>query len=249
MNVKKQKTMQRYGPGTRANHWAMAIAFILLALSGLAFFYPPFYFLSNTLGGPVWSRVLHPFIGVVLFVLFVIIAARQLEHNKLMKNDVKWMRQIKDVLNNDDDKLPPIGKYNPGQKLVYWALVVSIPVMLITGIIMWRPWFAGFFPIPLIRLASLLHAVAAFVAIATIIVHVYAAIWVKGSIKAMTRGRVTHAWAKHHHPLWYEEEMEKEKAARHEKSDDDQDQNQHQAHDDHDTRPDQGVSHDGRTPG
>ncbi|SPJ32013.1 formate dehydrogenase subunit gamma [Kushneria phyllosphaerae] len=207
MNFRKQKTMLRYGPGTRANHWAMAGAFILLALSGLAFFHPPFFFFTDMLGGPVWSRILHPFIGVVLFVLFVIIAVRQLKYNLLMKNDVQWMRQMGDVLNNRDEKLPPIGKYNPGQKMVYWALILCIPVLLITGVIMWRPWFAGFFPIPLIRVASLVHALAAFIAIATIIVHVYAAIWVKGSIKAMTRGRVTHAWAKHHHPLWYEEEM------------------------------------------
>ena len=238
MNFKKQKTMLRYGPGTRANHWAMAGAFILLTLSGLAFFHPPFFFLSNTLGGPVWSRVLHPFIGVVLFVLFVIIAVRQLKYNLLMKNDVQWMRQMGDVLNNRDDKLPPIGKYNPGQKMVYWALILCIPVLLITGVIMWRPWFAGFFPIPLIRVASLVHALAAFIGIATIIVHVYAAIWVKGSIKAMTRGRVTHAWAKHHHPLWYEDEMKNPSQRAGDENASERDTTSHH-----------GARHDGRTSG
>ncbi|MFC0266566.1 formate dehydrogenase subunit gamma [Kushneria aurantia] len=241
MSIRKQKTMQRYGPGTRANHWGMAIAFILLALSGLAFFQPQFFFLSNTLGGPVWARVLHPFIGVVLFMLFVIIAVRQYRHNLLMENDVKWMKQIGDVLNNRDDNLPPIGKYNPGQKMVFWALVVSIPVLLLTGVIMWRPWFAGFFPIPLIRFASLVHALAAFVAIATIIVHIYAAIWVKGSIRAMTRGRVTHAWAKHHHPLWYEEEMEKPEQRAGEEG--------KEQHDSQLNRSMESPGHDGRTSG
>jgi formate dehydrogenase subunit gamma len=50
----------------------------------------------------------------------------------------------------------------------------------------------------------LVHAVAGALLIITIIVHVYAAIWVKGTIGAMTKGTVSRAWAKHHHPLWYQ---------------------------------------------
>jgi formate dehydrogenase subunit gamma len=59
------------------------------------------------------------------------------------------------------------------------------------------------FPVGLIRLASLLHAVAATVLIIGIIVHIYAAIWTRGSIDAMMRGTVSEAWAKKHHAAWY----------------------------------------------
>ena len=72
-------------------------------------------------------------------------------------------------------------------------------------IMFWRPWFAPYFPIDVIRLASLLHAVAAVVLILSVIVHVYAAIWVKGTIRAMTRGTVTESWAKASHAAWYQE--------------------------------------------
>ena len=75
--------------------------------------------------------------------------------------------------------------------------------MFVTGIIRWQPWFTPFCPVNLIRVAILLHALAAFVLIAGLIVHVYAAIWVKGTLRAMTRGTVTQAWAKTHHPGWY----------------------------------------------
>lgn len=213
-NERGQRMLLRYPASTRVNHWCMAISFILLALSGLAFFHPPFFPLSNVLGGPVWARILHPFIGVVFFLLFVAIAVANVRYNLPIRNDVRWMRQIGDVLNNRDERLPPVGKFNPGQKLVFWGLVVSVLLLLLTGVIMWRPWFADYFPITLIRLASLVHALAAFIAIATIIVHVYAAMLVKGSIGAMTRGWVTRAWAKHHHPLWYDDEVEKEVAER-----------------------------------
>jgi formate dehydrogenase subunit gamma len=53
--------------------------------------------------------------------------------------------------------------------------------------------------------AILLHSVAGFVAVLALIVHIYAAYWVRGSIPAMTRGTVTQTWAKHHHPGWYRE--------------------------------------------
>ena len=64
------------------------------------------------------------------------------------------------------------------------------------------------------RLASMGHAYVAFLAIITLIIHIYSGIWVKGSFQAMVRGRVSKAWARHHHSLWYEEEMEKERKYR-----------------------------------
>jgi formate dehydrogenase subunit gamma len=69
----------------------------------------------------------------------------------------------------------------------------------------WRPWFAPSFPIGAIRIASLLHSVAAVVLILCVIVHVYAAIWVKGTMRAMTKGTVTDSWARSNHPLWRDE--------------------------------------------
>jgi formate dehydrogenase subunit gamma len=100
--------------------------------------------------------------------------------------------------------MPPVGKYNYGQKLVFWAMVLSLVVLLVTGIMFWRPWFAPYFPIPALRAAALLHSVAAVVLIAATIMHVYAAIWVKGTVRAMTRGTVTGNWARANHPLWLE---------------------------------------------
>jgi formate dehydrogenase subunit gamma len=80
-----------------------------------------------------------------------------------------------------------------------------VAVLLVSGLIAWRQYFAGYFPIPVVRLALLAHASAAVALIAGIIVHVYAALWVKGTIRAMVEGVVTHAWAKKHHPRWYRE--------------------------------------------
>ena len=58
------------------------------------------------------------------------------------------------------------------------------------------------------RMAIVLHAVAAVVLVLAVIVHAYAAFWVKGTLRAMTRGSVSASWARHHHPLWYRERMQ-----------------------------------------
>jgi formate dehydrogenase subunit gamma len=202
-------TIQRYTANERTNHWITAIAFVLLALSGLAMFHPAMSWLYFVLGGGQWTRILHPFIGVVMFVSFMILALRMRAHNRFEPGDKQWLKQIDDVLANREDKLPKVGKYNAGQKMLFFTLVVTMIVLLLTGIVIWRQWFSAYFPIGLIRFSALLHAFFAFVIIVSIIVHIYAGLWVKGSIGAMTRGFVSYGWARKHHPRWFEEVMRK----------------------------------------
>jgi len=195
--------IQRYTARERINHWIVAITFILAALSGLALFHPAFFFLVNLFGGGPWTRILHPFIGVVMFLFFMVMAVRFWGLNRITPADREWRKRIKDVLCNRDHGLPEVGKYNAGQKYLFWIMVVSIPVLLLSGIVIWQPWFAPFFPIWLMRVAVVVHALAAWIIILGIVVHVYAAIWVRGTVRAMTRGTVSEAWAKHHHRAWY----------------------------------------------
>ena len=197
----------RYTPNERSNHWITAITFVLLALSGLALFHPSMFWLSALFGGGQWTRILHPFIGLVMFVSFMILALRFWHHNYLDADDRQWLRQINDVLTNREDRLPEVGRYNAGQKLLFFVLVLCLLLLLLSGIVIWRAYFAFYFPIEVVRVAAVIHAVTAFVLICSIIVHIYAAIWVKGSIGAMVRGTVTLGWARKHHPKWFRESI------------------------------------------
>lgn len=197
--------IQRYSAGERSNHWVVAIAFVLAALSGLALFHPAFFFLTHLFGGGPWTRILHPYIGVAMCLFFVAMAVRFWRLNRLTPADRQWLGRIKGVLCNRDADLPELGKYNAGQKLLFWTMTISIPLLLLSGIVIWQPWFAPYFPIWLLRVAVVTHALAAWIMILGIIVHVYAAIWVKGTVRAMTRGTVTEDWARHHHRAWYRE--------------------------------------------
>jgi len=200
--AKESRMILRYSASQRLNHWVIAITFVLLALSGLALFHPAFYWLSNLLGGGVWTRILHPFIGVLMFLCFAVFAARMFRHNLMARRDWQWLGRFREVLNKREENLPEVGRYNGGQKLLFFVLIFLVLGLLLTGVVMWRSYFAFLFPIWAIRLASLLHALFAFLMICAIIVHIYAGIWVKGSVRAMTRGTVTPGWAWKHHRAW-----------------------------------------------
>jgi len=135
----------------------------------------------------------------------VILYFRFWHHNILSKNDRQWLKQIGDVLNDREDKLPEVGRYNGGQKLVFWLMTITMLLLVVSGLGFWRPYFAHMFAMDTVRLAAVVHAGAAWVLIIGIIVHVYASIWVKGTIKGMWTGIVSSAWARKHHPGWYKE--------------------------------------------
>jgi formate dehydrogenase subunit gamma len=141
----------------------------------------------------------------VMFVSFAILVLRFWHHNAMAREDWQWLRQINDVMTNHEENLPEIGKYNAGQKLLFVTMVLCLLLLLASGFVIWRRYFSFYFPIDVIRLAALVHAVAAFVLIMGIIVHIYAALWIKGSIGAMVRGTVTFGWARKHHPKWFRE--------------------------------------------
>lgn len=195
------RDLQRYTAGERANHWIVGICFILLALSGLAFFHPAFFPLTQLFGGGPWTRILHPYIGVVMFVFFLVMAARFASLNLIEQRDIEWLKNVNKMVDGNDHDMPEQGKYNGGQKLLFWGLVIGMLLILVSGVLMWRAWWN--LPITVVRVASVVHAIAAVWMIGLIILHVYAAIWTRGTIRAMLYGTVTRAWAKQHHRGWY----------------------------------------------
>jgi formate dehydrogenase subunit gamma len=140
---------------------------------------------------------------VAFAVVFYAYAARLWRDNRLVPSDARWLRNMFQYMSRTGEDVACEGKYNAGQKFMYWSMIVVIAVLLVTGILMWRPYFAPGVPVTTRRVASLLHAVMAFVMFVGIGVHIYAAYWTKGSIRAMTRGTVSRAWARCHHPGWF----------------------------------------------
>ena len=205
----KKLQLQRYSAGQRSNHWAVATCFVLAAVSGFALFHPALFWLTALVGGPQWARILHPYLGIAMFVLFLGLFFAFAGANVWRKEDSQWLGSAgKLVSEGNAAQMPAVGKYNGGQKLVFWLFALCLIVLLVTGALFWQAWFAPSVPIWLQRIAVVLHALAAFGLVLTVIVHAYVAIWVKGTVQAMTRGTVSAGWARHHHPLWYREQVQ-----------------------------------------
>jgi formate dehydrogenase subunit gamma len=198
-------TVDRYTKAARVNHWITATCLVLLALSGLALFHPSLFFLTGLFGGGQWTRAIHPWIGVVLFFSFAGLFLRFWRANLWRREDGTWLARLRDVLAGNEENLPEVGKYNAGQKTVFWGMSLLIIVLITSGLVIWDQYFAQYSTIDQKRIAVLIHALAAVVIICIWIVHVYAAIWVRGTIGAMTRGRVTGGWAWRHHRKWLRE--------------------------------------------
>lgn len=197
--------VSRYRGLTRLNHWITATLLILLLISGMALFHPSLFFLTGLFGGGQAARWIHPFLGVGLVVSFLILFLQLWKLNLIRREDIAWAKNIDAVVKGEEERLPEVGKYNLGQKFIFWSMFWLILILIATGIPMWVQYFPDLVTIPTRRVAILTHAIAAVLITLVFILHVYAAFWTRGTIRAMTRGTVTGGWAFRHHRKWLRE--------------------------------------------
>jgi formate dehydrogenase subunit gamma len=199
-------TLARYTTAARLNHWVTAGCLILLALSGLALFHPALFFLTDLFGGGPATRMIHPWFGSVLLISFTALFIRFARHNLWNRDDTRWMGALGRVLANDEHNIPEVGRYNAGQKIMFWLMTLLILVLFASGIVIWDAYFFDFTLLWQKRLAALIHSLCAIGMIGVWIVHIYAALWVRGSMRAMMRGNVTAGWSWRHHRKWLREQ-------------------------------------------
>ena len=197
--------VRRYRRIKRVNHWLTALFMMILILSGFAFFLPQLFFLTALFGGGQTARWLHPFAGLMMVASFALLFLQMVRLNLPRREDIGWLFKIGDLLEHDEQDMPLLGKYNAGQKLVFWGMSGLLAVMLATGVMIWQQYFPDLVTIPTRRIALLLHAGAAVLMVLLLIVHVFAALWTQGSLPAMIRGTVSGGWAYRHHRKWLQE--------------------------------------------
>jgi formate dehydrogenase subunit gamma len=195
-------TLTRNTTGARINHWITGGCFVLLVLSGLSMFDPMTSFLSGLFGGGQSTRAIHPWIGVVLLISYLGLIIQFWRDNLWKREDLAWLAAAHRVVANQEEGVPEVARFNAGQKFVFWTMTLLVPVLFITGIVIWDVYFSPYTSIEVQRVAVLIHSLAAAAAIIVWIIHVYAALWVRGSIRAMTQGYVTPGWAWRHHRKW-----------------------------------------------
>lgn len=195
--------IERFTLKERIIHWIVGISFVYLMLTGLALFTPHLFWLAHVLGGGPTIAKWHPLIGVVFFLALSWMFLLWRRQMKFDTQDKQWMKQIGKYIRNEDEGLPEAGRFNPGQKQLFWLETVSGILLLLSGIPLWFPHGTSQW----LRLVSILvHEISALAAIGGFIVHVYmGTAVVSGSFSAMINGTVSRAWARTHHARWFRE--------------------------------------------
>ena len=188
---------------TRVLHWLVAISFILSLLSGFAIYSPWLYrFLTPIFGGGPMTRFLHPWFGLFFTIFFFFQFLNWFTPMVWTKDDSRWMKRIKEYTTNTHTTEPSdVGYFNGGQKLYFWAIVVSAVLFLITGLLL---WFTDVTPRWVVAVSYVVHDIAALIMLAGFIIHIYeGTAAAPGTFRSMTNGTVTEKWAWTHHPAWY----------------------------------------------
>ncbi|MGE0362079.1 MAG: formate dehydrogenase subunit gamma [Vicinamibacterales bacterium] len=201
------RRLVRYSLGERIVHSAAAVSYVYLLLTGLAFWTPGLYWIAVVLGGGYLSRAVHPWVGLV----FAAVVARMFvlwqRDMRTTDADRAWRRALRAYVSHDDARVPAAGRFNFGQKQLFWVMTLGAVGLLVSGLVLWVPQAVPRSSRWLLEAAVLVHAVTALVTIAGFIVHLYMGlVVVPGGLHAILRGDVSDAWARHHHRGWFDEQ-------------------------------------------
>jgi len=201
------REVRRFNAVERFTHWFTASAFIILALTGLNVTFGR-YVLLPLLGPDLFSAVslgfkyAHNYVAFAFMVGLALMFVIWIAHNIPNRYDAQWLASAGGLFGRGVH--PPARKFNAGQKLVFWSVIVGGTVLSVTGIYMLFPFY--FADMETQQLVTVLHAVVALVLIAVIIAHIYiGTLGMEGAWDAMYTGRVDENWAREHHSLWHAE--------------------------------------------
>jgi formate dehydrogenase subunit gamma len=210
-----RREVLRYTLTERINHWIAGLSYVYCLITGLAFWSPYLYWLAAIVGGGPTARFWHPWVGVIFTIS--VFAMHQMWRNDMRITDADraWKTAMKYYVENEDEKLPPIGRFNYGQKLFFWLMFYGVILLLLSGLGLWLtesiPWSLRW----LRFLAVAVHVAAALATIGGFIIHVYmGTAMVRGGFTSIVRGQVTALWARTHHRLWYEQVTKGERSGR-----------------------------------
>jgi formate dehydrogenase subunit gamma len=197
----------RFNAFERFVHWMIATCFIIMALSGLNITFGKDVLLP--LIGPsafsAWSlaaKYAHNLLSFPFTLGVVLLFLMWLGGNIPNRADIEWLKRGGGMVGHDH---PPAGRFNAGQKALYWIVVLGGAAVAVTGYILMFPFYGT--NIADMQLAQAVHGVVAVLFVAVMLAHIYiGTIGMQGAFEAMGQGTVDLNWAKEHHSLWVEQQ-------------------------------------------
>jgi len=208
------RTLLRFNVLERANHWMVASTFIILGLSGLNLTFGRHILLPVV--GPEaftaisqWGKYAHNFLAFPFTLGLVVMLLIWVKDNIPNARDIAWFKAGGGLIGNEH---PAAGRFNGGQKMVFWITVLGGAVVAVSGYLLVFPFF--FTDMEGMQLSHIIHSLLSVLMIAAMLAHIYiGSVGMDGAFDAMGTGQVDMNWAKQHHGLWVKEELAKGRTA------------------------------------
>jgi formate dehydrogenase subunit gamma len=204
------KTLTRFSGFERFTHWLTASSFLVLAASGLNVTFGKYViqpWLGDAAFGP-WSQFAkfsHNYLSFAFMLGVVFMFLIWLKDNIPSGRDVAWFKAGGGLIG---DQHPPAGRFNGGQKLIFWSVILGGAALTVSGLMLLFPFqWTG---LEGLQLSNIVHGVVGMLMIAVMLAHIYiGSVGMEGAFDAMGSGEVDVNWAKEHHSIWAEEELKK----------------------------------------
>jgi formate dehydrogenase subunit gamma len=204
------RVLVRFSAFERLVHWMTATCFIILAISGLNITFGK-HVLLPLIGPEVfttfsqWMKYAHNYLSFPFTLGVVLIFLMWIAWNIPNRVDVQWLKEGGGIVG---DKHPPAYRFNAGQKMIYWIVVLGGAAVAVTGYILMFPFYGT--DMVAMQWAQIIHGIVALLFVAAMLGHIYiGTIGMEGAFEAMWDGTVDANWAKEHHSLWAEKEAAK----------------------------------------
>ena len=203
------RKIERFTPFERSAHWANAIAFVALAVSGIVMAFGKFFIqpvIGNTLFG--WLsyalKNIHNFAGPLFAVSLVIVIVTFVRDNLPSRDDITWLLKGGGLFSGTE---VPSHRFNAGEKVLFWAGVFFLGLIVVaSGLVLDKLIPGLIYERSTMQISHMVHAAATFLMMAMFVGHIYmGTIGMRGAYSAMRTGYVDETWAKEHHELWYDD--------------------------------------------
>jgi len=208
------RTLVRFNSFERLVHWMTATCFVILALTGLNISFGKELLLPYI--GPEafttwsqWAKYAHIYLNFPFTLGVVLIFLMWIAWNIPNRGDVEWLKAGGGIVGHGH---PPARRFNAGQKMIYWIVVLGGGLVAVSGYFLMFPFYGT--DIAGMQLAQVVHGVVAMLFVAAMLGHIYiGTIGMQGAFEAMGSGTVDVNWAKQHHSLWLEQQEAKGRVA------------------------------------
>jgi formate dehydrogenase subunit gamma len=200
-------------------HWLTASTFVILGITGLNITFGralilPWLGPNAFSAWSEWAKYAHNYLSFAFTIGVVLMFLMWIGQNFPTKADIEWLKTGGGMFSKGHSAPAPAWKFNAGQKMLYWFIVLGGAAMMITGYMLIFPFYGGL-TVGNMELAEVFHGVVGVLFVALILAHIYlGTLGMEGAFESMVDGTVDLNWAKEHHPLWLEDELAQERAAK-----------------------------------